>query len=247
MNERVGMFFAKVILIFGVFYLFAHFFGPLPLSVNSVNTTKTDTFSVSGTGKYSAAPDLALTTVGVTAQAQTVSQAQDQINKNINKITEAIKALGIDSKDIQTQNYSINPDYDYSSGNQHITGYNANTNLVIKVRDLAKINSVIDAATQNGANQIGGVSFDLSDPTDAQNQARQMAVNEAKDKAQQAATVAGFKLGKIINYSEDFGGSVPRPLMYDTAKAETSSVAPTQIEPGSTQVQVSVTLSFEIN
>lgn len=235
-----------IILFFILLFAYTKLAGPIPFSVTSVQTTKSDTFNVTGEGKSSATPDLAVVNVGVTAQGVTVKAAQDQLNSNINEVSDAIKKLGIDAKDIQTSNYNINPTYDFREGPQRIAGYTANTNLTIKVRDIDKVNSVIDAATVNGANQVGGVSFEVSDKTKAENEAREMAVKEAKEKAQQAAKIGGFALGKLVNYHESFGGG-PGPIPLRVAQGDVQTAEPpTQIEPGTSEITVTVTLSYEI-
>lgn len=221
--------------------------GPIPFSVTSVTTQKTDTFTTTGEGKVFVKPDVATTTVGVQVNGTTVKQVQQDLNKKINDVSAAVKRVGVGDKDIQTINYWISPTYDYAAGTQRITGYTASSQLTIKARDIDKINDVIDAATATGANTVGGVSFDVNDKTASQNEAREMAVAEAKSKAEAAAKVAGFNLGKIVNYSENFGGwPGPIPMM---AKAEGMAVdrAPTQVEPGSSQITVIVSLSFEIH
>ncbi|MEK7129656.1 MAG: SIMPL domain-containing protein [Patescibacteria group bacterium] len=234
----------------GIFFLalfaYTKLAGPIPFSVTSVTTTKTDTFSVTGEGKVTVSPDIAIVNAGVQAQAATVKTAQDQLNRAINAVSDAVKKLGVDARDIQTTGYTIYPTYDYASGRQRITGYQASSTLTIKVRDIDRANSVIDAATAAGANQVGGVSFDVDDKAKAQNEAREKAVTQAKQKARDAAKIAGFTLGRIINYSENFGGE-PRPIPL-MAKAEGLGGAgvPTQIEPGSSEITVTVTLSFEI-
>jgi len=235
-----------VILFFIALFAYTKLAGPIPFSVNSISTTKTDTFSVTGEGKVNAPPDIALVSVGVQAQAPSVKAVQDQLNKNINAVSAAVKSTGVDAKDIQTSGYNINPMYDYNGGAQRITGYQASTNLTIKVRAIDKANAVIDAATAAGANQVGGISFDVNDKTKAQNDARQKAVADAKFKAENAAKIAGFTLGKIINYSEDFGGA-PRPIpMMAKAEVGLGAGAPTQVEPGTNEVTVTVTLSYQI-
>lgn len=242
MKQTAGL----IIFFFLALFAYTKLAGPIPFSVTSVTTTKTDTFSVTGEGKVMVAPDIAVVNAGVQAQGPTVKTAQDQLNRAINAVSDAVKKLGIDNRDIQTTNYTISPTYDYNSGRQRITGYQASSTLAIKIRDIDRANSVIDAATAAGANQVGGVSFDVDDKTKAQNEARQKAVAQAKQKAKDAARIAGFTLGRIINYSENFGGEPrPMPLM---AKAEGLGGAgvPTQIEPGSSEVSVTVTLSFEI-
>lgn len=226
-------------------FVYTKIIGPIPFSVNSVTTSKSTTFDVTGEGKIITKPDVATLTAGITAQAQSVKAVQDQINSVINKVSEGLKQAGIDSKDIRTSNYSINPSYDFVGGSQRITGYTASTNILIKVRNLDKVNSVIDQATANGANQISGLNFEVDDKTKAEDEARQKAVDEAKKKAVQAARIAGFRLGRIINYSENFQGNIrPVTMMLDVAKA--GGGTPTQVEPGSSEVAVFVTLSYEI-
>lgn len=242
MKQTAGL----IVFFFLALFAYTKLAGPIPFSVTSVTTQKTDTFSVSGEGKATVVPDIAVVNAGVSTQATTVKAAQDQLNKAINAVSDTVKKVGIDAKDIQTTGYNILPMYDYNNGRQRITGYQASSNLTIRVRDMEKANSVIDAATAAGANQVGGVSFDVSDKTKAQNEAREKAVAEAKQKARDAARIAGFTLGRIINYSENFGGE-PRPIPL-MAKAEGlgSAGVPTQIEPGSSEITVTATLSFEI-
>jgi hypothetical protein len=227
-------------------FLYTKLVGPIPFSVNQVTTTKTDLFSVTGTGKVSATPDIARISVGIEESGSTVKTAQDKMNTVINTVSESIKKLGIDKKDIKTTNYSINPQYDYTNGRQKIVGYNAQTDLQIIVRQLDKVNSVIDSATANGANTVGGISFDVEDKQKAENEARKLAVDEARQKAENAAKTAGFTLGRMVNYQESFGGgAIPRPYLM-AAKGEADSAVSTQIEPGSQELTITVTLSYEL-
>ncbi|OGG23698.1 hypothetical protein A3A79_00620 [Candidatus Gottesmanbacteria bacterium RIFCSPLOWO2_01_FULL_43_11b] len=235
-----------LVLFFLLLFAYTKLVGPIPFSVTSVTTTKTDTFSVTGSGKMTVVPDIAVINVGVTSRGATVKAAQQQLNSKINAISDAIKKLGVSEKDIQTSNYSIYPNYDFQTGGQRVSGYQASSNLTVKIRDIEKANSVIDAATAAGANQVSGVSFDVDDKTKAENEAREKAVTEARKKATDAARIAGFKLGRVINYSESFGGEPrPIPLMEKAVGAPDDSVT-TQVEPGTNEVVVTVTLSFEI-
>lgn len=231
---------------FILLFTFTKLFGPIPFSVNSITTQKSTTFDVTGEGKVTIKPDVASVSVGIRAQGSTVKAAQDQINNVINKVSEAIKDLGVDKRDIQTINYSIYPDYDYSGSSQRIKGYTASTNLSIKVGDTDKVNSVIDVATSNGANEVSGISFEVDDQTKAENEAREKAVVDAKSKAENASKIAGFKLGRIINYSENFEGGLPKPYAVGAVSLESKEAPPTQMEPGSSEITVIVTLSYEI-
>lgn len=227
-------------------FLYTKLVGPIPFSISSVTTQKSTTFDVTGQGKVTVKPDIASVTAGIQVQSDSVKSAQDQTNSVINKISQVIKQLGVDAKDIETINYSIYPSYDFNAGKQKINGYTSSASLQVKVRNLDNINSVIDAATSNGANQISGVNFDVSDKTKVEDEARQKAVDEAKNKAQAAAKIAGFKLGRIINYSENSQGN-PRPIAFSAAIADKAAGGtPTQVEPGSSEISISVTLSYEI-
>ncbi|MBI2196657.1 SIMPL domain-containing protein [Candidatus Daviesbacteria bacterium] len=237
---------APILIFFFLLFAYTKIAGPIPFSVTSVTTTKTDTFNVTGEGFVAAKPDIATLNVGIQAQGSTVKAAQDQINAAINKVAEAIKKLGVEQKDIQTQNYQINPNYDFQGPTQRITGYSASTNLSIKVRKIDLVNQVIDEATANGANLVGSISFDVDDKAKVENEARQKAVETAKKKAENAAKIAGFRLGRLVNYSENFGGG-PEPILLRAMAAPGGGEKPdTSIEPGSSEIKVVVTLSYEI-
>lgn len=236
----------KVVLLLVGFYLLLRFGPAIPVSM--VTTTKTEMFTVTGEGKVTAVPDIAQVSLGFTANGTNVSQVQSQANSTINSISAAIKKLGVGEKDIQTTSYNLRPDYDYSANRQTIKGYVIDVNLSVKVRDFAKINQVIDAGTASGANQVGGLNFTLDDATREKltSQARKIAIDQAKKKAGEIAQESGINLGKIINVSEG-GNDFVRPLPMMAAKSVDGGgpSVPTQIEPGSSEISLSVTLSYE--
>ena len=235
-----------LIIFFISLFLYTKFAGPIPFSITNVTSNKSEAFTVTGEGIVSIKPDIATVNVGVEAQGTTVKEVQDNLNKNINAVSAAVKKLGIDEKDIKTSNYNMSSQYDYTGSRQRISGYQASSNLTIKVRDIEKANSVVDSATAAGANTVGGISFDVDNKTKAEDEARKLAVTDAKAKASQAAATAGFSLGKIINYQESTGGYRP-PIMY--AKADmmvTNAGAPTELNTGSTDITLTVTLSYEV-
>jgi uncharacterized protein YggE len=241
--------FTPILAFFVLLFVYTKLVGPIPFSLNSVVTNKMDMFSVTGEGKASVVPDIAVVSVGVSAQGATAKAVQQELNTKMNAVTAAVKAAGIKEADIKTADYSINPTYDYQSATQKITGYQAQSNLTIKVRDMDRANSVLDAATAAGANQVRGVSFTVDDPTRAEDQARTEAVAQAKKKAEDAAKTAGFKLGRIVNYQEGVGGSPIPMAMYDSRAALSvePEMAPTQVSPGSTEVMMTVTLTYQLD
>ena len=244
--QKVLPAFLLIILSFVTLFGYTRLLGPIPFSVRSVTTNKNDVFSVTGEGEAVVKPDIVLVNVGIEASGNSVTQVQNQINATISKVAASLKELGVNEKDLKTTNYNISPAYDWNSGRQRIIGYNASTNLSVKVRDIDKINEVIDAATANGANQVGNITFDVDDKTKAEEEARKQAVDEAKKKAVEAARIAGFKLGKIINYSEG-RNDLPQPvLLRESANVGMGGGAPTEVQPGSSEIKIFVTLSYEI-
>lgn len=236
--------FFTILFIFLGLFLYSKLVGPIPFSVNSVSTMKQDTFTVTGEGKAAAAPDRAQISVGVTSTVgPNVKDIQSQVNATINTIVKELKALGIEDKDIRTANYNISPNYDFNAG-QQITGYTVSANLSIDA-PIEKANDVIDTATRNGANLVGGVQFTFSDEVKMklEQEARKEAVDEAKKKAQGLADAAGIRLGRIINVQESSGfGIRPLPMLQRVGGPEDVK---TSIEPGESAISISVTLSYE--
>jgi len=247
-----------VALIFLAFLVYTKVVGPIPFYINSVNTTKTDLFSSSGSGEVTAVPETASVSVGVTKTAATVDSAQEQVNTVANKLISDIKKLGISEKDIKTTNYTVNPNYGsggpepliYPSigGTEKITGYTVTQNIEVKVKPLDKVNNVIDVSTKAGANLVGGVNFTFSDDLmkKLEKEATQEAVNDAKEKAQILANAAGVRLGKIVNVvSSTNHPYFMRSMAASLDSKTTDTVPPTEITPGESTVNIGVTIYYE--
>lgn len=234
-----------ILFIFLGLFLYTKFAGPIPFSVNSITTTKTNLFNVSGTGKATGIPDTAALSIGVTKTAVTVADAQNQTNTAANKIIEDLKKLRIAEKDIKTTNYSVSPNYDYSRGAQTITGYTVAQSISVNIAPIDIANKAIDAATADGANMVGGITFTFSDKTkkDLENKARTQAVKMAKEKAENLAKAAGIKLGKIVDVQES-GNFEPRPIMMQ-ALGGGEKTAVTQLQPGENSITTNISLFYE--
>ncbi|MDP3941059.1 MAG: SIMPL domain-containing protein [bacterium] len=239
--------FFTILFLFGFLYLFSFIFGPLPFSVNSVTTNKTDLFTVTGAGEATGIPDTALLSFGVTKQATTVQQAQNEVNTVANKITQDLKNLGVKIKNIKTTNYSVNPNYDFSTGKQTVNGYTVSQNMEVRLQPIEQANKAIDVATADGANVVGGVTFVLDDATQdrLEQQARKDAIDKAKKKAQETAQLAGIRLGKIINVTESTN-DFPRPVYAMETKAlPLGGGEPTEVTPGENTVRITISLSYQ--
>lgn len=237
-----------ILFIFIFIYLFAKILGPIPLSINAVTTTKTDMFTATGEGEATAIPDTAQFTLGVTKQAATVQEAQQQANQVASAIIDGLKKMGIKEENIQTTNYSVTPNYDFSTSSQTITGYSVSQNIQVEVTPIEKANEAIDMAVGQGANMTGGITFVLDDKKqlELENKARKQAIDAAKQKAQSIADAAGIKLGRIINVQES--NAMPRPVFMDrsaVAMEAKEEAAPTNLQPGENTVNLTVTLYYE--
>jgi uncharacterized protein len=236
----------SVIIITGAVYLFARFAPGIPVS--TVTTQKLTLFTVEGDGKVTVVPDTGIVSLGINTTKNSVKDAQSEANRVVNQITADVRKLGIDDKDIKTENYSIYPEYDYQNNNPaRITGYRINITLTIRVRQLEKINSVIDTATADGANTVGGIQLTVDDTKQKEllRQARQQAINEAKEKAGSLAAAAGITLGRVVNVQEG-ASSAPRPMYMAAEKIGMGGgAADTNIQAGSTDITSHITLSYE--
>jgi len=258
--------FAVIFFFLGLF-IYTKLAGPIPFYINSVNTTKTDIFNANGTGTATAVPDTGVVNLGVTQTSATVADAQSKTNKISSKIIEDIKKLGISEKDIKTTNYSVTPNYSTNprlllpdqpqtmmypvpgGSEQQIIGYTVTQNLKIDVKQMDKINKVVDTATAAGANLVGQVGFSFSDEmkTKLENKAREDAIKEAKQKAQNLAGFSGIRLGKLINVVES-NQIWPWRMMETSMKSSGQDLQPpTNITPGENTISITVTLFYETN
>ncbi len=206
--------------------------------------------TVSGEGKVNAKPDIAQLQFGVTTERQRTSEAaMSLLEQKMNAILEAVKAQGIEEKDITTQALSLNPSYDWTDGTQVLRGYEAYQTLSVKVRDTDKSGAVLQAATTAGANQVGGVNFTIDDPSALQEEARQKAIADAEEKAQALAEQLGGRLGKLRGYSEG-GGYTPPYMPYAAREMDMANAvgegAPVPVPTGEQEVQLSVSLTYEL-
>jgi hypothetical protein len=239
-----------LVLMFSFFILLFVFakWGPA-INFNSTTQTAGQPFVVTGTGKATTAPDIAKVDFGIEQTGTDLKTVQNSVDQKSQSLVAQIKKLGIAASDIQTTSYQVNPQYDYTAPVQNITGYDVSTNYEVTIRDFTKINDLIATATSNGANNISGVNFDLSDTLKNQTMqtAREQAVAEAKTKAEGLAKAAGITLGKIINVSEETPSNImPLSLPVSGGGITQKSVTPPSVQPGTTEIDITVSLSYEI-
>ena len=200
------------------------------------------TITVTGTGSVTRVPDVARVSVGVGVTKSTVKAARDAAGKSMSAIIDAIKALGIDEKDIKTVGIDLSPQYSNTS-TPKIVGYRMSEQLQVTVRDLDKAGDVVDTATAKGATEVNGLWFEVGEPAAAQDEARAAAIGQARTSAQKMAAAAGVSLGEVVSVSESMA-SVPGPYY---AGAAALDAARTPVQPGTQDVQATVTVVFAIS
>jgi hypothetical protein len=205
-----------------------------------------------GQASVSAAPDMAMVQSGVVSDAATAGEAMTANTAAMSAVVARIKDAGIEGRDIQTSGFSVSPRYrrlkdgDDGDFRSEIVGYRVSNNVSVRVRDLANLGALLDAMVRDGANQIGGISFIVSDAETLKDKARKAAMADAVRKAELYAEAAGVKLGRVLSINEqDFGG--PRPQMMMARADMAMEGAPAPIEAGETSLQVRVNVTWELD
>ncbi|HYM82531.1 MAG TPA: SIMPL domain-containing protein [Candidatus Dormibacteraeota bacterium] len=228
-------------------------FRPVPVAAAPVaspgTSEQTHTISVTSTGKVTLVPDVARVGFGITVQRPTVEAARADAARVMTAVIAAVHAKGVAEKDVQTTAIDLSPQYEACSygcaGPGKIVGYVMSEQVQVTVRSLDATGSVIDGATAAGATNVNGVSFQVADPDAAQDQARAQAVTSARAKADAMAKVAGVSVTGVISISE---ASVTSPIPYMAMPAAgASDSAKTPVSPGTTDVEATVTMVFEID
>lgn len=201
--------------------------------------------SFSGEGKIKAAPDTAKFEAGLVTEGKDSITVQNDNSEKMNKIIKYLKGRGVADADIKTSQYNLSPKYDYIKGKTILSGYILNQSLTVTVRDIDKVGEFLDGAVSNGANQINSVSMFVDKPEELRAKAREAAVRGAQTKAVAAASAAGFRLGRLVGFSES-AGEEPR-IFYEALGKGGGAASPSpQIEPGSQEIVITVNLTYQL-
>ena len=193
-------------------------------------------------------PDIAILGVGATAQADGAAQAQVLVAQRVERILAQAKALGFADKDIKTVGYNIAPQYAYDQGKApRITGYQATQMLQLTLRAIDDAGKALDKLVQNDGATNASISFSLDDPKKAQAEARRLAIDDARSKADAMAQTAGVRVGRILAITDGSPQPIPMPYQrFDLAQPVAAPAPATQIPAGDLQVVVHVQVQFEI-
>ena len=241
----------------------------LLVTMNRISDTAvtTNTISFSGEGKIFAVPDIAAISFSIVTEATTSKEVQNQNSEKSKKVVEFLKNQNIEDKDIKTTGYNIYPQYsyplptgrqadpiplgaesiaytEYYPSNPKITGYQVSQSFEVKVRDLEKISTILDGLVTAGANQVNHLGFQVDNEEELKEQARELAIKDAKEKADKLKKQLDIRLGKIVNYSE--GGYYPVYFKAEALDSRGGMSSGPDIPVGENEIVVNVTITYQI-
>jgi uncharacterized protein YggE len=206
--------------------------------------------SVNGTGRVFGAPDVVLLQLGVRVERPTVAAARDQAALSMQSVIDSLRANGVADKDIQNTRFSVAPQYDFTPDRvQTIRGYQVNNVVSAKVRKVDTAGKVIDDAARAGGNDVvvQSINFTIDDPTALREQARRLAVADARTRAEALAGHSNVGLGKVLAIVEGSASTPPEPYLVPALRApQTGADVASPIAVGELEVAITVNVLYAI-
>lgn len=219
-----------------------------PIETTHPNSIQPETtLSISAEGSVNREPDIAFLNAGVQTQGETAQAAMSANSAAMNGVFDALASADVDRSDMQTSNFSLQPQYDYSNRQSgeppRLTGYQASNQLTVRVRELDNLGETMDALVSAGGNTFSGLTFALEDDRAAKNAARDIAMKEAIARAELYAAASGYEVARVVTINES-GGFSPQPMaMMAEARSMDRS---TPIASGEVGYSVTVNVTFEL-
>lgn len=244
----------KIILVILGLIVLAWIFGDCRHERWSGDGLQKNTITFSGKGEVVVKPDIATVSFGVTAENLDVAKAQTEATTKMNKIIDLLKTKGVVDGDIKLTNYNIYPRYDYLrvevypyTGKQTLAGYVVSQTVEVKIRDISKAGEILSGVGEFGVTDVSGLNFTVDKEDEVKDQARDLAIKDAKEQAKILAKSLGVRLVKITSFSE----SGNYPIYYGLEKAMTSGIgggdmAVPQIPVGENKITSTVSITYEI-
>ena len=205
------------------------------------------TIALTGHGEIRMAPDMASITAGVFSQSVTAAGALAANTAAMTDVFAALKAAGIAEKDVQTSNFTVQPRYDYNQNNAppRLIGYDVSNSVTITLRKLETLGTVLDKVVLSGSNTVNGIQFGVSKPQAAEDEARKLALADARHKAELYASAGKLKLGNILSLAEGGGYQPPVPIQGKMMRGE-AMASDVPIAAGEQSLSIDVNVVWEI-
>ncbi len=209
-----------------------------------------NTITVSGTGKVSVRPDMATLSISISEVSDTSAKALAAVNSKVDQIYTVLRKYNIPSEDVTTSQLSIYPEYSYKNEEPKITGQRATSAITVKIKKIddkaTKATQIIDEVSVINNIQLGSISFDVENRTQALTTAREIAFNDAKTKAEELTKYSGTKIVKPVSIT-DSSVSAPIPVYMNSLVAKDSaSGSSTQVSTGSMEIDLTLNVIFGI-
>jgi len=204
---------------------------------------------VTGDARVTARPDRVQIDIGVTTRAAQSQEAASQNARQVDAVLAAVRKATGPAADLKTISYSLNPTYQYHPKGEEptITGYSAVNVVQVTLDDLARIGTVIDSATQAGANHVQGIQFTLRDQDAVRAEALRQAATRARAEAEVLAAALGLKVVRVLGVEENSPRVMPVRAYLGAQRAMAAAAAPTPVEAGTLEVTADVMLTVEVS
>jgi uncharacterized protein YggE len=214
-----------------------------------INNGNQNSLLVSGDGKVTAKPDTFILTVMAEERTKTTKEAFENVAKKVESLKALMKANGIEDKDVQSTNIAINPNYIWTDNKSTIDGFIATHGLTIKIRNLEKIDPILSGVSAIDGVQIQNTVYDIDDKTELYKQARDLAIQKARQKAEDMAKASGTSLGKVVSLSESQGYTPPlynNQFMAVKNEVAMDASAGGGVSVGQLEITTTVNMSYEL-
>jgi hypothetical protein len=203
------------------------------------------TITVSASAEVAAEPDMARLSSGVASEAETAREALARNSSAMAKVIVGLKTAGVEAKDIQTSSFQVEPRYTNPREGQApvINGYRVSNQVDVRVRDLKRLGEIMDSLVSLGANQVSGLAFEVSQAETLKDEARKLAIANARRRAELFATAAGASVGEVLAISEETAHPGPRPYAMGRVAAMADAVP---VEAGSQMLEARVSVTWAL-
>lgn len=222
---------------------------PEPVVKSETPAESPKTISVRGEGRIIVEPDHVRITAGVSEIAKTTGQAQQQANRKLATVLDILKKNEIPERNIQTSQLSFRPEYDWSDGERRLIGQRVEQLLEISIPELdvrpERVSKILDAFGAINQLEMHSVAFDVKNRKELLNRARILAFEDARQKAESLAKLAGLALKKPVQVSETTGTATPAPYFRTTPQMQMAAESvPAPLPSGEMDVTVNVDTVF---
>ncbi len=215
--------------------------------ITTINTPAVNgTLSTTAEGRVSVSPDMISLSLSVYNRAQTSKEAYDNVNIWVAALKKILKESGVADVDVQTTGIFLNSEYNYVDGTQKPNGFSATHSISVKIRKLADANTLLDKITEIANVQIQSITYDLDKKDPIYTEARKLAIEKARSKAEEMAKVSGVKIKKVQSLSEVSGNNYPLPYQNAKVMSEWVVDSTTSLSPGQLEYTVNISATYEL-